>query len=109
MLELAALPLLADGISGRVFRDENSNGRFDKGERLLRGVGISDGDTIVWSDRRGFYSLPARSGSVVFPILSYGVTVGVSTVCLPGQAAWYSRSFLTDMQWQQTVCRTVEA
>ena len=60
MLELAALPLLADGISGRVFRDENSNGRFDKGERLLRGVGISDGDTIVWSDRRGFYSLPAR-------------------------------------------------
>ena len=72
MLELAALPLLADGISGRVFRDENSNGRFDKGERLLRGVGISDGDTIVWSDRRGFYSLPARSGSVVFPILPDG-------------------------------------
>ena len=79
-LAATALPVYADGISGRVFRDDNANGRFDRGERLLLGIGISDGDTIVWSDRHGFYSLSPKAGSVVFPILPDGYEMAVDGV-----------------------------
>lgn len=62
----------ATEISGRIFRDTNGNGRLDLGERMLRNIGVSDGDTIVWSDRNGRYRLLVESGQVVFPILPDG-------------------------------------
>lgn len=42
---------------------------------MLRDVGISDGDTIVWSDRNGCYQLSAAPGRVLFPILPDGYAV----------------------------------
>lgn len=66
------LPAWAGDISGRLFCDTNGNGRFDRGERLLAGVGVSDGDTVVWSDRKGRYRLQARPGAMLFPILPDG-------------------------------------
>ena len=65
-------PALAGTVTGRLFRDSNGNGRFDRGERILSGIGISDGDTIVWSDRKGRYRLEARPGTMLFPILPDG-------------------------------------
>lgn len=71
---LAGLALPARGveISGRVFRDANGNGRMDRGERMLREIGISDGDTIVWSDRHGRYRISVEPDRVLFPILPDG-------------------------------------
>ena len=38
----------------------------------MRDVGVTDGDTIVWSDRSGRYRLSAKPGRVLFPILPDG-------------------------------------
>lgn len=59
-------------ISGRIFCDANHNGYYDRGEKLLQGVGVSDGDTVVWSDRKGRFALDAEPGTMLFPILPDG-------------------------------------
>ena len=59
-------------ISGRIFCDANHNGYYDRGERLLQGVGVLDGDTVVWSDRKGRFALDAEPGTMLFPILPDG-------------------------------------
>lgn len=58
--------------SGTLFLDRNGNGTRDKGERALKGIPVSDGDTIVVTDRRGRYTLPATANASVFPILPAG-------------------------------------
>lgn len=56
-------------IAGQVFEDTNGNGRMDGRERGLKGIGVSNGDTIVLSDRKGRFKLPLLPGASVFPIL----------------------------------------
>ena len=58
--------------SGTLFLDRNGNGIRDKGEPALKGIPVSDGDTVVLTDRRGRYALPATAHSSVFPILPSG-------------------------------------
>jgi len=55
-------------LSGAVYEDRNRNGRFDKGEPALCGIPVSDGDTIVMTDRKGRY-LFHSSSETVFPVL----------------------------------------
>ena len=43
---------------GRVFVDTNRNGQYDKGEKLLKGVCISDGLHVVKTAADGSFSLP---------------------------------------------------
>lgn len=56
-------------VTGRVYWDKNQNGKYDKGEPVLRGIPVSNGDTIVMTNRNGEYSLTVFSGESVFPIL----------------------------------------
>ena len=58
--------------SGTLFLDRNGNGVRDRGERVLKGVPVSDGDTVVVTDRKGRYILPATAHSSIFPILPSG-------------------------------------
>ena len=58
--------------SGTLFLDRNGNGVRDRGERVLKGVPVSDGDTVVVTDRKGRYILPATTHSSIFPILPSG-------------------------------------
>jgi len=58
--------------SGTLFLDRNDNGVRDRGERVLKGVPVSDGDTVVVTDRKGRYILPATAHSSIFPILPSG-------------------------------------
>ncbi len=77
-------PTLAGTVTGRLFCDSNGNGRFDRRERLLSGVGVSDGDTIVWSDRKGRYRIEAQPGAMLFPILPDGYAAaptGIQNAC----------------------------
>lgn len=46
--------------SGRVFVDKNQNGTYDKGEKLLRGVKVSDGLNVTVTANDGTYSLPGH-------------------------------------------------
>jgi len=48
-------------ISGVVFHDENGNGRQDRGERGVRGVLVSNGETWTRTDRRGEYEIAVRA------------------------------------------------
>ncbi|MDE7025562.1 MAG: PQQ-binding-like beta-propeller repeat protein, partial [Paramuribaculum sp.] len=60
---IALLSLCAVNISahtGKVFVDANANGRFDKGEKLLKGVVVSDGLNVVKTASDGTYVLPGH-------------------------------------------------
>ena len=46
-------------VKGVVFHDSNKNGIRDQGEKGLRGMLVSNGDTIVVTDKKGRYLLPA--------------------------------------------------
>ena len=43
---------------GRVFVDTNRNSQYDKGEKLLKGVCVSDGLHVVKTAADGSFSLP---------------------------------------------------
>ncbi len=46
--------------TGHVFVDKNGNGVFDKGEKTLSGVMVSDGLNVVKTDRDGAFALPGH-------------------------------------------------
>lgn len=55
-LFLCSLPVHAS-YTGRVFVDKNNNGKFDKGERSLKGVNVSDGLHVVKTMADGTFVL----------------------------------------------------
>lgn len=46
--------------TGKVFVDTNRNGFFDKEEKVLRHVSVSDGLNVVQTDSKGIYQLPGH-------------------------------------------------
>lgn len=80
----ASLHTQSTTVSGSLFDDRNGNGLQDKGEKGLRGIPVSNGDTIVVTDRQGRYSLPVVVGSSVFPILPPDYTLAASRVVNAG-------------------------
>lgn len=46
--------------TGHVFVDSNRNGIYDKGEKPLGNICVSDGKNVVKTDRKGFFSLPGH-------------------------------------------------
>ena len=46
--------------TGHVFVDKNGNGVFDKGEKTLSGVMVSDGLNVVKTERDGSFALPGH-------------------------------------------------
>ena len=57
---------------GHVYDDRNGNGRFDRGDRPLAGIAVSDGRRIVRSGSDGAYDLPAAPGATAFVIKPAG-------------------------------------
>lgn len=62
-------------VSGVVFHDSNGNGLLDAREERLAGLPVSNGDTVVLTNARGYYALPVRKGQSVFPILPANYTL----------------------------------
>lgn len=48
-------------VSGVVFNDVNANGVFDRGDKPMKGVAVSDGLNVALTDSRGRFELDARS------------------------------------------------
>ena len=48
--------------TGKVYVDSNRNGKYDKGEKLLEGVMVSDGLNVVRTTGTGTYSLAGHTG-----------------------------------------------
>ncbi len=59
-------------IEGIVYDDRNGNGQRERGERPLRNIPVSNGDTIVLTDRKGHFELPIQPGQSVFAIAPAG-------------------------------------
>ncbi|WP_282133312.1 calcineurin-like phosphoesterase family protein [Cellulophaga baltica] len=59
-------------ISGTVFLDENKNGTFNRTEKGLPNILISNGKDIVVSDPNGAYTIKAIPGNLVFVIKPSG-------------------------------------
>lgn len=56
-------------VEGVVFEDRNGDGIYQSGEKLLRDILMSDGDTIIKTGMKGSFSITAPKGSCVFPVL----------------------------------------
>lgn len=62
-------------VSGRVYWDKNGNNLFDRGDRLLKNIPLSNGDTIVLSSNKGEFEIEVSVGKSLFPILPSGYDV----------------------------------
>lgn len=59
------------------FVDKNHNGSFDKGEKVLKDVKVSDGLNVVKTDANGMYTLPGHERErFVFITLPSGYKAG---------------------------------
>lgn len=56
-------------VEGFVFVDKNYNGQWDKGEKKMQNILISNGDTIIKTDKNGYYQLKSSENDIIFPIL----------------------------------------
>lgn len=59
-LLLASATATAGEYTGKVYVDANRNGQFDKGEKTLKGILVSDGLNVVKTSASGEYSLPGH-------------------------------------------------
>lgn len=59
-LMAVALPAMA-AYTGHVYVDKNKNGVFDKGERPMAGVKVSDGLNVVETAKDGSFTLPGHA------------------------------------------------
>ncbi len=78
-----ASPATGEDATGVVFHDENTNGRYDKGEPLLEGVRVSNGREIVKTNAEGRYTLPVDEDTIVFVIKPSGWMTPLSDDQLP--------------------------
>lgn len=73
---LSAVPAVAQRTAeGKVFIDANANGVYDRGERLLGSVPVSNGSEIVVTDAKGRYKIDVVEGGSLFPVLPAGYTM----------------------------------
>ncbi|WP_431423082.1 PQQ-binding-like beta-propeller repeat protein [Bacteroides hominis] len=61
LLLLTAATSATAAYSGRVFVDKNSNGQFDRGEKTLGGIKVSDGLNVTETAKDGTYTLPGHA------------------------------------------------
>jgi predicted Zn-dependent peptidase len=84
LLPKPVLPAPPAVVEGTVFDDRNGNGIQDKGERGIKDIPVSNGDTIVVTDRQGRYQLPYVEGNSLLPILPANYTLPASRVVNAG-------------------------
>ena len=70
-------------VSGRVFVDRNGNGVCDWGEKRLRGVAVSDGDTVVLTSVGGRYSFESNNAENIFVVAPRNYTTSATRISNP--------------------------
>lgn len=67
----------------RVYLDRNDNQRFDRGEKGVAGVRVSDGTRVLTTDRRGVYRFDTRPAERIFMVKPAGYAVPMRADGLP--------------------------
>lgn len=70
-------------VSGYVYEDKNGNGRKDKNEKGIAGVGVSNGSEVATTDAGGKYILPVGNDNIIFVIKPAEYDLPVSERQLP--------------------------
>ena len=60
LLSCAVITKAHAAYQGRVYVDSNRNGIYDKGEKVLKGIRVSDGLNVVKTNAEGVYALPGH-------------------------------------------------
>lgn len=68
---------------GRVFHDANFNQEFDKGEKVLAGIKVSNGNQVVTTTDEGTYEISVTDDTILFVIKPAGWMTPVSENNLP--------------------------
>ncbi|HSO87300.1 MAG TPA: metallophosphoesterase N-terminal domain-containing protein, partial [Draconibacterium sp.] len=68
---------------GRVFLDENANGRLDNNENGVKGICISNGKDLVQTNEKGEWQIESTHKKSVFMIKPAGFTVPVNQHQIP--------------------------
>ena len=80
LLTIIALGIFATGLSaqtplyakGRIYSDNNANGRHDRGEQYLEGVAVTNGTDVTLTDKHGRYRLPVAGEATIAVIKPAG-------------------------------------
>lgn len=71
--------------TGHVFVDKNNNGVFDKGEKAMAGILVSDGLNVVKTAGDGSFTLPGHERErfiLLPPLLAIKQTISIITVSM---------------------------
>ena len=61
-----------DFAKGVVYLDKNNNGKFDRNEKGIPNVSVSNGREVVTTNAKGAYTLPVENDNIVFVIKPSG-------------------------------------
>lgn len=68
---------------GFVYEDNNRNNTKDKNEKGVANIAVSNGEEVVTTDQRGYYSLPLIDGQTIFVIKPAGYQFATDSSFLP--------------------------
>ncbi|HUC79439.1 MAG TPA: metallophosphoesterase N-terminal domain-containing protein, partial [Flavisolibacter sp.] len=82
-LSITSIVMGQSNATGYVFADGNKNGKKDRGENGIAGVGVSNGREVTTTDATGKYSLPVGNDNIIFVIKPSGYDLPVTEKQLP--------------------------
>ena len=70
-------------VTGTVYEDKNQNGSFDPKEKGIKGVPVSNGSSVVLTDKKGIYKIELSDGDTLFISKPAGFSVPLDVKNLP--------------------------
>ncbi|MEM9675523.1 MAG: metallophosphoesterase N-terminal domain-containing protein, partial [Bacteroidota bacterium] len=70
-------------VTGRVYEDQNTNGKKERREPGVAGVPVSNGKAVVLTDEDGRYELPIDNDEIIFVIKPSSYELPVNAMNLP--------------------------
>ena len=73
----------AQALGGYVYEDLNKNNKKERREKGIANVAVSNGEDVVVTNSRGYYSIPVKDGQTVFVIKPAGYQFPLDSFYLP--------------------------
>lgn len=83
LLVLGSLAHAQSSVTGYVYNDRNGNGKKERNEKGIPGVGVSNGREVVKTDKNGKYILPLEGDNLIFVIKPTGYKTVIGEDQLP--------------------------